>query len=145
MKIKECMSENLDIAYEEDSVTNCAKKMGEKHIGCLPVCDHNNNLVGIVTDRDILLRNVACDKDSNTTKIKDIMTTNVYSCDMNSDIEEAERIMADEQVRRLPVLDNGKLVGIITLGDLATNSDIYEEDLCDTIEGICGFGNKNAQ
>lgn len=145
MKIKDCMSDDLDIVKEDETVTKCAKIMSEKHIGCLPVCDKNNNLVGIITDRDILLRNVACEKDCRYTKIKDIMTTDVFVCDINSDIKEAQKIMIDEQIRRVPVLESGKLVGIITLGDLATNSDIYKDDLCETIEGICGYNNKNAE
>lgn len=145
MKVKDCMCDKVDTIKQDETVDNCAKLMCEKHIGCLPVCDCDDKLVGILTDRDILLRNVACDKDACNTKVSEIMTTNVHCCDANTDIKEAEKLMANEQIRRIPVLENNKLVGILTLGDLAANDDIYEEDLCETIEGICGCAKKNAE
>ena len=145
MKVKECMSYSVNTVKPDASVTDCAKMMCKWHVGCIPVCDWEDNIVGIVTDRDILLRNVACDKDAKTTKVSDIMTTDVQCCDANAEIEDAEQIMINEQIRRIPVVDNGKLVGILTLGDLAANEDIYEEDLCETIEGICGCAKKNAE
>ena len=73
------------------------------------------------------------------------MTTKPYSCDCNSDVTEAEKIMAKNQVRRIPVLENNKVIGILTLGDLAANEAIDEDELCDTIECICGTNNKNAE
>lgn len=145
MKVRECMSENVNTVKPDATVTDCARLMGEWHVGCIPVCDNENKVVGIVTDRDILLRNVACNKDAKTTRVSDIMTTNVQCCDANAEIEDAEKIMIDEQIRRIPVVDNGKIVGILTLGDLASNENIYIEDLYDTIEGICGCDRKNAQ
>lgn len=145
MKVKECMCNNVTFVKPETSVKDCAKMMCDYHIGCIPVCDCDEKIVGIVTDRDILLRNVACDKDPKSTKISDIMTTKVQCCECNDDITIAEKIMSDEQIRRLPVLDNGKLVGILTLGDLAANENVFAEDLCDTIEGICGCNKKNAE
>ena len=145
MKVRECMSENVSTIKPDATVTDCAKLMGKWHVGCIPVCDNNNKIVGIVTDRDILLRNVACSKDASTTKVSEIMTTNVQCCDVDDNIEDAQQIMIDEQIRRIPVIDNGKIVGILTLGDLAVNENVYIEDLCDTIEGICGCNKKNAE
>lgn len=146
MKIKECMCENVNCVKEDTSIKDCAKIMGESHIGCCPVCDCSNNVVGILTDRDILLRSVAWDKDNNNTKAKDIMTKNVKTCTCNQEIEDAEKLMADERIRRIPVVnESNKVIGILTLGDLATNQDVYEEDLCDTIECICSSDDKNAQ
>ena len=145
MKVKDCTCSTVNTVKPDSTVKDCATLMCKNHIGCVPVCDCNNKVVGIVTDRDILLRNVACDKDSCNTKVSDIMTTNVYCCDCNADVTEAEKIMANEQIRRVPVVENGKIVGILTLGDLAANESISERDLCNTIEGICGCNKKNAE
>lgn len=145
MKIKECMCNKVNTVKTDNTVCDCAKIMCENHIGCVPVCDCDQKLVGILTDRDILLRTVACDKDARTTKAADIMSTKVHTCNCNDDVEKATKLMTDEQIRRIPVLDNGKVVGILTLGDLASNENIYQEDLCATIEGICGCNRKNAE
>lgn len=145
MKVKDCMCDSVNTVKPDTTVNDCAKIMCENHIGCVPVCDCENKVVGIVTDRDILLRNVACDKDAKNTKISDIMTTNVKCCDCNADVKEAEKLMANEQIRRIPIVDNNKIVGILTLGDLAANENIHAEDLCNTIEGICGYNKKNAE
>lgn len=145
MKVKECMCGWVDTVKPEASVTDCAKLMCEKHIGCVPVCDDNKKVVGIVTDRDILLRSVACDKDSCKTPVSEVMSTKVFCCDCNSDVEEAEKIMSQEQIRRIPIVDSGKIVGILTLGNLAANENIYAEDLCDTVEGICDCNKKHAE
>ena len=98
-----------------------------------------------LTDRDILLRAVACDKDTCKTPISEIMTTKPYSCDCNADITEAEKIMSEKQVRRIPVMENNKVIGMLTLGDLAANEAVDEDQLCDTIECICGTGKQNAE
>ena len=145
MKVKECMCGCVNTVKPESTVADCAKLMCKNHIGCIPVCDCDKKVVGIVTDRDILLRSVACEKDANQTPVSDVMSTKVFCCDCNSDIEEAEKIMSQEQIRRIPIVDSGKLVGILTLGNLAANEDIYDEDLCDTIEGICNCNKKNAE
>lgn len=145
MKVKECMCKQVDSIKPDASVSECAKIMGEKHIGCIPVCDDNNSVVGIVTDRDILLRAVACNKDTCNTKVSNIMSTKVFCCDCNSDINEAEKIMCQEQIRRIPIVENGKLTGIITLADLAINNSIPRQDVCNTVEKICECSSKNAE
>ena len=98
-----------------------------------------NCLCGIVTDRDILLRTVACDKDVKATPVSEIMTTNVCTCGCEQNIDEAQNVMAKNQIRRIPVVDNtNKIVGILTMGDLAKNDKkIGEQEVCKTIEDIC--------
>ena len=145
MKVKDCMCNNVVWLEPETSVCDCAKIMSEKHIGCMPVCDKNQNVVGFVTDRDIILRTVACNKDINTTKLSDIMSTNVCCCDVNSNVEQATKLMCDNQIRRIPVVENNKIVGILTLGDLAKNKDINNNEVAKTFENICDCNNKNAQ
>lgn len=75
----------------------------------------------------------------------DIMTSNVCCCDANADVKEAENLMSQNAIRRLPVVDNNKIIGILTLGDLAQNEQISTEGICDTLENICDCKTKNAE
>lgn len=145
MKVKECMCNEVCYCKPDSSVNEVAKIMSENHIGCIPVCNDENCVVGILTDRDIILRTVACDKDSKNTKVSDIMSCNTICCDCNCEITEASKLMKDEQIRRIPVTENGKIVGILTLGDLAKNKQLDDEFVGKTAECICGCGNKNAE
>ena len=77
MKVKDCMCDNVCCVKPETKITDVAKLMSENHIGCIPVCDSNNCICGILTDRDILLRTVACNKDCSQTTASDIMSTDV--------------------------------------------------------------------
>ena len=144
MKVKDCMCEDVCTIKPESTLKEVAKMMSEKHIGCMPVCDNNNCVCGIITDRDLVLRGIACNKDINNTKVSDIMTCNVCSCSETDDITNAETKMGQKQIRRLPVCDeNNKIVGILTIGDLA-NKKINKEELSTTLEDICNYnGNQN--
>ena len=139
MKINECMSPDVCFVKPDCKVYDAARIMCENHIGCIPVCDDKKSVVGILTDRDIVLRTVACDKNVKNTQVSDIMTTNVCTCQNDQDVCEAENTMAKYQVRRLPVVDsNNKRVGILTMGDLAQNDKkIGQQNVCTTIENIC--------
>lgn len=145
MKVKDCMCNHVNSVKPETTVKDCAKMMCDCHIGCTPVCDNHNKLVGIVTDRDILLRAVACDKNACKTPVSDIMTTKPCSCDCNCNVTEAEELMAKNQIRRIPVVENEKVIGMLTLGDLAANPEIDQYELCNTLECICGTDKKNAE
>ena len=92
-----------------------------------------------MTDRDIVLRSVACDKNAKNTPVSDIMTTNVYTCKSEQDIEYAQSIMEQNQIRRIPIVDNtNKMVGILSTGDLAHyNHKIGEENFSTTMKNIC--------
>lgn len=144
MKVKDCMCEDVCTIKPESTLKEVAKMMSEKHIGCMPVCDNNNCVCGIITDRDLVLRGIACNKDINNTKVSDIMTCNVCSCYETDDITNAETKMGQKQIRRLPVCDeNNKIVGILTIGDLA-NKKVNKEELSTTLEDICNCnGNQN--
>lgn len=146
MKVQDCMCKDVCCIKPETKIGEAAKLMSQNHIGCLPVCDNNNSICGIVTDRDLILRCVACDKDVKQTPVSDIMTCNVTTCKKTDDITNAENKMAQKQVRRLPVCDdNNRVVGMLTLGDLINNDDeIEEEELWTTLEDICDCeGNQN--
>ena len=139
MKVKDCMCNDVCCVKSDNKVQEVAKLMSDYHIGCIPVCDTNNCICGIVTDRDIILRGIACDKDLKQTPIRDIMSCNVCTCKEDDDVTNAETKMSNNQIRRLPVCDeNNKVVGILTMGDLAHyNDELGKQEVCTTIENIC--------
>ena len=97
MRVKDCMSENVVWVTGNSSIFEVAKLMNENHIGCIPVCDNSQNLVGIITDRDIVLRTIACDKDINQTKVTDIMTKDVIRTSRDTEVSWVANIMAKNQ------------------------------------------------
>ncbi|MFR0822993.1 MAG: CBS domain-containing protein [Clostridia bacterium] len=145
MKVKDCMCHEVSCVTPESTVKDCAKIMCNKHVGCIPVCDASQNVVGLVTDRDVILRSIACDKDVAQTPVSDIMSCSVCCCNPDTDIEQAEKLMSQNQIRRLPVVENNKIVGIITLGDLSANQNVSTQGVCETLENICGCQDKNAE
>ena len=148
MNVKECMSTKVCFCTPNSSVKDAAKLMCDNHVGCIPVCNDDNCVVGVITDRDIILRSIACDKDVCKTKVTDVMTCNPCCCSPNTTIDEATKVMSNLHIRRMPVCDsNNKIVGILTLGDLAHHDkEIGAKEVCNTLENICGCdGNtKNA-
>ncbi len=149
MKVNECMCKDVCCIKSDTKLNEVAKLMSENHIGCIPVCDQNNSICGIVTDRDILLRSVACEKDPKTTPVSEVMTCDVCTCKQDDEMTNAESMMAQNQIRRLPVCDEqNHVIGILTLGDLAqNNSDLGKNEVCTTIENICNCNGqvKNAE
>ena len=144
MKIKDCMCNSICYCRPYTTIGEVAKTMSKNHVGCIPVCDDTNNLVGIVTDRDIVLRAVANNKD-NTTKVSEIMSTDTISCEANSELVDVSKTMRKEQIRRIPVTEKGVLVGMLTLGDLAKNAQVNNEFVGFTAECICANNDKNAE
>lgn len=147
MKVRECMCNQVECVKPDATVCDVAKVMLNKHIGCIPVCDANKNLVGLVTDRDLILRSLACEKDMKQTPVSEIMTTHIYKTSPEAETSDVTKIMCDCQVRRIPVVENETLVGIITLGDLANNNNVSQQEVSSAVEGICRCGNnaKNAE
>ena len=142
MKVQDCMCNDVCCIKPETKIEEVAKLMSQNHVGCLPVCDNNNSICGIVTDRDLILRCVACNKDIKQTPISDVMTCNVSTCKKTDDITNAESKMGQKQIRRLPVCDdNNKVVGILTIGDII-NNEKKEKELCTTLETICNCEGK---
>lgn len=147
MKVKECMCHEVACVNPNATVCDVAKLMLNKHVGCVPVCDNSKNVVGLVTDRDLILRSLACEKDFKQTPVSEVMTTKVFNVSPDAEVAEASKIMCDCQVRRVPVVENDTLVGIITLGDLANNQNVSSQEVSNTVEGICKChqNSKNAE
>jgi len=121
MKVKDIMTKNVAYIRPDSTVSDAAKLMQQYDVGAIPVCD-NNGVVGLVTDRDIVLRNVVVGTDPRTTPVSNIMTTNVSTVSPDTDVSMLSDIMAKKQIRRVPVVDNNTLVGIVSLGDLAVDN-----------------------
>lgn len=147
MKVKECMCSEVACVNPNSTICDVAKVMLNKHVGCIPVCDNNKKVVGLVTDRDLILRSIACGKNIKQTPVSEIMTTKVFDVAPDAEVSEAEKIMCECQVRRVPVVENDVLVGIITVGDLAKNQNISSEEVSNTVEQICNCNQnpKNAE
>jgi CBS domain-containing protein len=122
MKLEEIMTREVEIIRPDDSLQTAAQKMRYRDIGFLPVCD-GERLIGVLTDRDIALRTTADGIDPRTSLSKEWLTTPVVYCYDDQDVEEAAQLMREHQIRRLVILghDDRRLVGIVSLGDLATN------------------------
>ncbi len=121
MLVSELMNSNVISVSPDDSAALAARMLYRYNVGSLPVCREDGRLHGIVTDRDIVLRCVAAESDPETTPVKDIMTKSLVTVAPHDDVRQAAQLMATAQVRRLPVTDNGKLVGMVSLGDMATD------------------------
>lgn len=146
MKIKDCMCHEVCFVKPDDKIADACKLMLNKHIGCVPVCDNEKKVVGLITDRDVILRSICCEKDVNKTPVSDIMSCNVQCCKPDDDVEYAEKLMSDMQIRRIPIVEDNKIVGILTIGDLAENTNISPNELCNTLENICdNHSKKNAE
>ena len=115
------MTDELAVISPDATVIEAAQLMQKHDVGAVPVCE-GSNIVGLVTDRDIVVRNIAHGKDPNHTPVRDVMTTEVKSISPETNISQAAGIMATQQIRRLPVIEDDRLVGMVSLGDLATKA-----------------------
>ena len=127
---KDVMTRNPVSARPEDTVASVARLMKENDIGPVPIVESQKSkrLVGIVTDRDLALKVVAEGRDPETTPVKQVMTTSVITCRGDDDIETALDAMSTQQLRRIPVVDDGNmLLGIIAQADIATRMNEPEK------------------
>ena len=122
MKLSEIMTRDVVVMQPDDSLQSAAKKMRDRNIGFLPVCD-GEELIGVISDRDITIRALADGMDVNIMLGRDLMTVPAIYCFDDQEVNEAAKIMEENQIRRLVVLsrDAKRLVGVISLGDLARN------------------------
>jgi len=121
MKVKDIMTKNVAYVNPMSTVVDAARLMQKHNVGSIPVCDQNG-VIGIVTDRDIVVRNVAHGNNPQSTAVKDVMTSQVVTATPDMDVKDVSEIMAKQQVRRLPVVENNMLVGIVALGDVAADT-----------------------
>ena len=119
MQVRDLMNPNVVTVEPGSSAALAARLISRHNVGSLPVCGEDRRLRGVVTDRDIVLRCVAAEEDPAQTPVRDIMSRGCATVSPGADCREATRLMSAHQVRRLPVVEEGKLVGVISLSDLA--------------------------
>ena len=127
---KEVMTSNPVCCLPDEMVNEVAQLMKSKDVGSIPVIENreSHELIGILTDRDLALKVIATGRDPAKTKISEVMKHNPFACLEGDDVQKALDIMASRQVRRIPVIDQGRrIVGIIAQGDIATRLDEPEK------------------
>ena len=136
MKCRDIMSKGIRVCYPESTVKDAVQLMKELNCGAVPIVDDNNKLQGIVTDRDIVIYTVLNDKEPELTFLKEFMTTPVYTCHVDDDLDTAIHKMSKHQIRRIPIVDdNYRLKGLITLGDVAVKAN-EEHETFEALEHI---------
>ncbi len=132
MKIKEVMTKSVVKIAPEESVEVAARTLTHYNIGALPVCNTKGELCGVVTDRDLVTRCIASNRSAAGTPVRDVMTSRVLSVSPDMEVGVAAHLMGAEQIRRLPVVEKGKLCGMVSLGDLACR----EESVMDAADAL---------
>lgn len=135
MNVKECMNTHVISVAPEESVAVAARLMARHNVGALPVRARDGSLCGIVTDRDMVLRCMALDRSAQDTTVARVMTDRVASVAPTASLTQAADCMAKEQVRRLPVVEGRKLVGMVSLGDLS-HRDNYAMEAAEALSEI---------
>jgi CBS domain-containing protein len=133
MNIREVMTPNPRTVAPTDSIQSAARIMRDEDTGAVPVVD-NGRTVGMLTDRDIVIRAVAEDGQLNR-PVRDIVTTGLVAATPEMSTRDAADLMSEHQIRRLPVVENDRLVGIVSLGDLAVK-DARDKITGDTLEKV---------
>jgi CBS domain-containing protein len=147
MKIVQLMTPNVQICHPQDTLATVAEKMWNGDIGCMPVIGAEEQIVGMITDRDICMAAYTQGRLLIEIPVTLAMSKEVFSCSPDDSIMDAEETMRSHQIRRLPVLDeNGKLVGIVTLNDIAREAErevgrkgreITAQEVTATLATIC--------
>jgi CBS domain-containing protein len=131
--VKDAMTAEVKTAAPSQSLTDVARLMKQEDVGSVPVVD-GERLVGVVTDRDIVVRGIADGSDPHAIKAGDIASRDIVTVRPDDDLDEALRLMAQHQVRRLPVVDDGHLVGVVAQADVA--QEAKEKDVGHVVEEI---------
>ena len=135
MKVRELMSKPVIRIHADEPVSVAARTLTHYNIGALPVCGRDGKICGMLTDRDIVTRCLAADRSLEQTRVADVMTSQVQWVEADADVTLAAHIMGSKQVRRLPVVENDRLCGMLSLGDLA-NSEPTVYDAADALTEI---------
>lgn len=132
MKIRDVMTHPAVRIDPEESIEVAARTLAQYNIGALPVCKADGTVCGMVTDRDLVTRCLAASRTPAQTKVREVMTNQVMSVQPDMEIGVAAHLMGRQQIRRLPVTENGKLCGMVSLGDLASR----EESVMDASDAL---------
>jgi CBS domain-containing protein len=122
MKVSEVMTTEVESVQMNSTLEEAASIMKVENVGAVPVVDEDDDLVGIITDRDIVVRCVAEGKNPAETNVEEVLSHELETIEPDVEVEEAAQLMAERQIRRLPVCEDGELVGMLSIGDLAVKS-----------------------
>lgn len=136
MKIRDIMNSQVVRIHPDESVAVAARALTHYNIGVLPVCGADGRLCGVVTDRDLVIRCMASGRTPEKTRVREIMTPQVVSAAPDMEVGAAAHLMGRQQIRRLPVVENGRLCGMVSLGDMA-NKEESGMDAADALADIC--------
>lgn len=125
MILKDIMTSDIASLNQMSTVQDAALLMAKHNVGSIPICD-NQKIIGIVTDRDIALRSVAEGSDSTKRTVGDIMTKDIVTGTPSMNVHEAAKIMSEKQIRRIPVVENNNLVGMVSLGDISVQPELQD-------------------
>lgn len=135
MKLRDIMTSPVIRIDPQESVAVAARTLTHYNIGALPVCGSDGRICGLITDRDIVTRCLAAGRQPGATTVQEIMSRNVIAARPDTDAGVAAQVMGKQQIRRLPVVENEKLCGIVSIGDLA-NCDESTYDAGDALAEI---------
>jgi len=137
MKVRDIMTTAVETATPETNLQDIATMMKNEDVGSIPILD-GDELLGIITDRDIVVRCVAAGKDPSDLEAGQILSEDLQTVDPDDDVEDAARMMSERQIRRLPVCEDGNLVGMLSIGDIAVkeSEDTAGDALEDISEGV---------
>ena len=133
-QVRELMTPDPEHLSADDTLVTAAQRMRDADVGSLPICDDGGQVTGIVTDRDIVVKCIADGGDPSTATVGSIASEMVYTVGPDDQIENALSVMEDHQVRRLPIVENGKLVGMLAQADVART--MSEPRVGDVVEEI---------
>ena len=135
MKLRDVMTNPVIRIHPDESVAVAARMLAQYNVGILPVCGGDGRVCGLVTDRDLVTRCLAAGRSPAATAVRDVMTKQIIAVRPDMDAGMAAGLMGREQIRRLPVVENGKLCGMVSLGDLANNEETCL-DAGDALRGV---------
>jgi CBS domain-containing protein len=118
-QVREIMTQNPEHLSADTTLVDAARQMRDLDVGSFPICDADGQVTGIITDRDIVVKCIAEGGDPNSATVGSISDSMVYTVGPDDEIENALTVMEDHQVRRLPIVENGKLIGILAQADIA--------------------------
>jgi CBS domain-containing protein len=135
MKVRDIMtSEGLATATLDTTLAEIAERMRDENVGAIPIVDEEEKLAGIITDRDIVVRAIAEGEDPNECTAEEVLSEQLHTIDPDAELEDAADLMARHQIRRLPVVEDETVIGMISLGDLAVKSE--EDEASDVLEDV---------
>lgn len=137
MKVRDVMTSPVIKIHPDESVEVAARTLAQYNIGILPVCEKGDAVCGLVTDRDLVTRCIAANRSPAKTTVREVMTGQVLAAKPDMEVGVAAHLMGRQQIRRLPVMENGKLCGMVSLGDLACREE-SAMDAADALTDITG-------